>query len=126
MQLSVCQVQRIVSDYESSVAAVAAVYDSDAPDTDTDTIVEAEEEHFEIAWDLYDAYLCAVSSALINAPVLFNVRFKGSEQFEHVLIVPTHTVDPDDLERWSERDIFFLSGLDGLVIPALSKALATM
>ena len=130
MQLSVCQVQRIVSDYEYSVAAVAAVYDSEqdeGSDQETpDTIVEAEEEHFEIAWDLYDAYLCAVSSALINAPVLFNVRFKGFEQFEHVLIVPTHTVDPDDLERWSERDIFFLSGLDGLVIPALSKALATM
>ena len=131
MRLSVCQVQRIVSDYESSVAAVAAVYDSEeSEDSDQetpDTIVEAEEEHFDIAWDLYGDYAYAVSNALIDAPVLFNLKCKGFEQCEHVLIAPTHAVPhPDDLMPWSERDRFFISGLDDLVIPALSEALATM
>lgn len=127
MRLSVCQVRRIVSDYDCSVAAVAAFYDSDQDEGSAqeaaDTFVEAEEEHLEITLDLYDAYARAVSSALINAPVLFNVGFNG---FEHVLLVPSHNVNPDDLMCWSERDRFFLRGLDDLVIPALSEALATM
>ena len=124
---SVCQVRRIVSEYDDSVATVAAFYDSDqdeGPDQETaDTFVEAEEEHLEITLDLHDAYARAVSSALINAPVLFNVGFNG---FEHVLLVPSHNVNPDDLMCWSERNRFFLRGLDDLVIPALSEALATM
>ena len=118
MRLSVCQVRRIVSEYYHSVATVAASYDSDQDD-DSDM----EEEHLEITLDLYDAYERAVSSALINAPVLFNVGFNG---FEHVLLVPRWKVSPDDLVYWNERDRFFLRGLDDLVIPALSEALATM
>ena len=126
MRLYVCQVRRIVSEYDNSVDTVAAYYDSD-PETRRllglrTTILETEEEHREIAVDLYDAYARAVSSALINAPVLFNVGFNGHE---HVLHVPSH-VNRDDLMLWREQDRFFLSGLDNLVIPALSEALATM
>ena len=94
------------------------VEDSD-PET-PDTIAESLEEIFGVALDLYDAYASAVSSALIHAPELFSVGFK------EFLIAPTHAWHPDDLMHWSERDTFFLSGLDGLVIPALSEALATM
>ena len=116
----------IVSEYDNSVDTVAAYYDSD-PETRRllglrITILETEEEHREIAVDLYDAYARAVSSALNNAPVLFNVGFNG---FEHVLLVPS-IMSPDDLVHWNERDRFFLRGLDDLVIPALSEALATM
>jgi hypothetical protein len=124
---SVCQVRRIVSEYDDSVGSVAAFYDTDQDEAEeeaaADALVEAEEEHLEITLDLYDAYARAVSSALINAPVLNNVEFAG---FEHVLLVPSHNVNPDDLVYWSERDRFFLRGLDDLVIPALSEALATM
>ena len=111
MRLSVRQVRRIVSEYNHSVATVAA------------QVSDMEEEHLEITLDLYDAYERAVSSAMINAPVLFNVEFNG---FEHVLLVPSHKVSPDDLVYWNERDRFFFRGLKDLVIPALSEALATM
>ena len=126
MRLCVCQVRRIVSEYDNSVATVVAYYDSD-PETRTllglrTTILETEGEHREIAEDLYDAYARAVSSALINAPVLSNVGFNGHE---HVLLVPSH-VNRDDLMLWSEQDKFFFRGLDNLVIPALSETLATM
>ena len=124
MRLSVCQVRRIVSEYDQSIATFAALYD---PDQDDDSeLLEAEDEDSDLiikAVDLLDAYERAVSSALINAPVLFNVGFNG---FEHVLLVPSHNVNPDDLVYWNERDRFFLRGLDNLVIPALSEALATM
>ena len=40
--------------------------------------------------------------------------------------VRRHNATPDDLVYWNERDRFFLRGLDDLVIPALSEALATM
>ena len=118
MQLSVRQVRRIVSEYNHSVATVAASYDSDQDD-DSDL----EEEHLEISLELYDAYEHAVSSALIRAPVLFHVGCNG---FKHVLLVPSQVVTTDDLVYWSERERFFLTGLDGHVIPALSEALATM
>ena len=118
MRQSVCQVRRIVSEYNHSVATIAASYDSDQDD-DSDL----EEEHLEISLDLYEAYERAMSSALINAPVLLNVRFNG---FKHVLLVPSQVVTTDDLVYWSERERFFLTGLDGHVIPALSEALATM
>ena len=127
MRLSVCQVRRIVNEYDYLVATVAAYYDSDQDESSdqdaADTFVEAEEKHLEITLDLYDAYARAVSSALINAPVLCNVGFNG---FEHVLLVPSLNVNADDLEYWNERDRFFLRGLEDLVIPALSEALATM
>ena len=119
MRLSVCQVRRIVSEYHYSVDTVAASYDSDQDD---DSAV-LEEEHLEITLDLYDAYERAVSSALITAPVLFNVEFNG---FKHVLLFVWYNVNRDDLMYWTERDRFFLRGLDDLVIPALSEALATM
>ena len=118
MRLSVCQVRRIVSEYDHSAATVAASYDSEQDD-DSDL----EEEHHEISLDLHDAYERAMFSALINAPVLFNVGFN---EFKHVLLVPSHNLNPDDLMYWHERDRFFLRGLDDLVIPALSEALATM
>ena len=124
MWLSVCQVRRIVSEYDQSIATFAALYD---PDQDDDSeLLEAEDEDSDLiikAVDLLDAYERAVSSALINAPVLFNVGFNG---FEHVLLVPSHNVNPDDLVYWSERERFFLRGLDDLVIPALTEALATI
>ena len=124
MRLSVCQVRRIVSEYDQSIATFAALYDPDQ--NDDSELLEAEDEDSDLiikAGDLYDAYGRAVSSALINAPVLFNVGFN---EFEHVLLVPSHNVNPDDLVYWSERERFFLRGLDDLVIPALSEALATM
>ena len=114
--------RRILSDFDDSVATVTAFYDSDLDYDDSDQ-VEAEEEHLEITLELYDAYTHAVSNALFDAPVLFNVGFNG---FEHVLLVPSHNVNPDDLIGWREQDKFFSSGLDDLVIPALSEALATM
>ena len=120
MRLSVCQVRRIVGEYKNSEDTVDASYDSDRNDDSCDL---AWEEHFEISMNLYDAYESAVSSALIDAPVLFNVGFNG---FEHVLLVPSHNVNPDDLVNWNDRDRFFLRGLDDLVIPALSEALSTM
>ena len=124
MWLSVCQVRRIVSEYDQSIATFAALYD---PDQDDDSeLLEAEDEDSDLiikAVDLLDAYERAVSSALINAPVLFNVGFNG---FEHVLLVPSHNVNADDLVNWNDRDRFFLRGLGDLVIPALSEALATM
>ena len=110
--------RRIVSEYYHSVATVAASYDSDQDD-DSDL----EEEHLEISLELYDAYEHAVSSALMRAPVLFHVGFND---FKHVLLVPSHNVNPDDLMYWNERDRFFFRGLKDLVIPALSEALATM
>ena len=118
MRLSVCQVRRIVSEYDHSVATVAASYDSDQDD-DSDL----EEEHHEISLDLHDAYERAMFSALINAPVLFNVGFN---EYEQVLLVPSHNVNADDLVNWNERDRFFFRSLEDLVIPALSEALATM
>ena len=124
MWLSVCQVRRIVSEYDQSIATFAALYD---PDQDDDSeLLEAEDEDSDLiikAVDLLDAYEHAVSDALINAPVLFNVGFNG---FEHVLLVPSHNVNADDLVNWNDRDRFFLRGLEDLVIPALSEALATM
>ena len=63
MQLSVCQVRRIVSEYDNSVATLAASYDSDQDDNS-----DQEEHHLQITLDLYDAYERAVFSALINAP----------------------------------------------------------
>ena len=124
MRLYVCQVRRIVSEYYQSIATFAALYDADHDDNSD--LLEAEDDDSDLiikAVDLLDAYERAVSSALINAPVLFNVGFNG---FEHVLLVPSHNVNPDDLVTDVGRDIFFLQGLDRLVIPALSEALATM
>ena len=133
MRLSVCQVRRIVGEYNNSVDTVEASYDSDRDDDSCDL---AEEEHFEISLNLYDAYESAMTSALIDAPVLFNVGFNG---FEHVLVVGSmytqasstgpsrfHIDDRADLETDVGRDRFFRLGLEYLVIPALSEALATM
>ena len=127
MRLSAYKVRRIVSDYDDSSAAIAHFYDSDQ-DTDSDqeaaiTLVEAEEEQLEVALDLYDEYLTLLSSALLNAPVLSELRFN---EYQQVIFVPCHQVNRDDLMRWSERDRFFLRGLDDLVVPALSGALAGM
>ena len=124
MWLSVCQVRRIVSEYDHSIATFAALYDPDQ--NDDSELLEAEDEDSDLivkAEDLYDAYGRAISSALINAPVLFNVGFNG---FEHVLLVPSHNVNAHDLVNWIERDRFFFGSLRDLVIPALSEALATM
>ena len=124
MRLSVCQVRRIVSEYDQSIATFAALYDPDQHD-DSD-LLEAEEDDSDLiikAVDLLDAYEHAVSSALINAPVLFNVGFN---EYEQVLLVPSHNVNADDLVNWNERDRFFFRSLEDLVIPALSEALATM
>ena len=61
---SVCQVRRIVSEYDDSVATVAAFYDTDQDEAEeedaADALVEAEEEHLEITLDLYDAYAHAL------------------------------------------------------------------
>ena len=126
MWLSVCQVRRIVSEYDHSIATFAALYDPDQ--NDDSELLEAEDEDSDLigkAEDLYDAYGRAVSSALINAPVLFNVGFN---EFEHVLLVPSrfHIDDRSDLETDVGRDRFFRLGLEYLVISALSEALATM
>ena len=124
MWLSVCQVRRIVSEYDHSIATFAALYDPDQ--NDDSELLEAEDEDSDLivkAEDLYDAYGRAVSSALINAPVLFNVGFN---EFKHVLLVPSQNVNAHDLVNWNERDRFFFRSLEDLVIPALSEALATM
>ena len=124
MRLYVCQVRRIVSEYYKSIATFAALYDADHDD-DSD-LLEAEDDDSDLiikAVDLLDAYERAVSSALINAPVLFNVGFN---EYEQVLLVPSHNVNADDLVNWNERDNFFFGSLEDLVIPALSEALATM
>ena len=127
IRLSVCQVRGILSDYDNSVATVTTFYDSDLDEgSDPEqeyTFVEAEAEHLEGVLELYAEYEHAVSNALFAAPVLFNVGFNG---FEHVLFVPSHNMIPDDPIGWREQDRFFSSGLNDLVIPALSEALATM
>ena len=124
MRLYVCQVRRIVSEYYQSIATFAALYDADHDDNSD--LLEAEDDDSDLiikAVDLLDAYERAVSSALINAPVLFNVGFN---EYEQVLLVPSHNVNADDLVNWNERDRFFFRSLEDLVIPALSEALATM
>ena len=75
------------------------------------------------ALNLYDECLTLVSSALLNAPVLSELRFN---EYGQVILVLCHQVDRDDLTRWSEKASFFIRGLDDLVIPALAEALAGM
>ena len=134
MQQSDWQVRRILCDYKYSVAIVADLYDTDQDegseqeiddiyDTDQDEVAIAENDSLEIGLELYDIYARAVSTALINAPDLINVGYNGLEQ---VLLVPSRDVNPDELVSWIERERFFTEGLDDIVIPALSEALATM
>ena len=97
--------------------------DTDIDQEEATTFVEAEEEQLEVALTLYDEYVTLVSSVLLNAPVLSELRFN---EYEQVILVPCRQVDRDDLMRWSERDRFFIGGLNDLVTAALAEALAGM
>ena len=123
--MSVHKVRRIINDFDESVAEVAVFYDENE-DTDMDqeeaaTIVEMEEEKLVVALNLYDEYVTLVSSVLLNAPVLSELRFN---EYEQVMLVPCRQVDRDDLMRWSERDRFFIGGLNDLVTAALDYMIA--
>ena len=125
--MSVHKVRRIVNDFDESVAEVAMFYD-ESEDTDVDqeeatTFVEAEEEQLEVALTLYDEYVTLVSSVLLNAPILSELRFNECEQ---VILDPCRQVDRNDLINWNERIRFFIVGLNDLVTAALTEPLAGM
>ena len=90
---------------------------------DTDFEVEEEEKQLEVAQTLYDEYKTLVSSVLLDAPILSELRFNECEQ---VILFPCHQVDRNDLVRWTERIRFFTGCLNDLVKAALSEALAGM
>ena len=113
--MSVHKVRRIINDFDESVAKVAVFYD------DTTTFIEAEEEQLGVALTLYDEYATLVSVVLLSEPVLSELRFN---EYEQVILVPCRQVDRDDLMRWSERDRFFIGGLNDLVTAALDYMIA--
>ena len=119
--MSVDKVRRIVYDFDESVGEIAMFYD-ESENTDIDHETE-EEEQLEVALALYDEYVTLVSSVLLNAPILSELRFN---ECKPVILVPRRQVDRNDLMRWSERIRFFIVGLDDIVTAALTEALAGM
>ena len=107
MQLYTHKVACIVSDYEESVEEFAPFYE-DSGDSDSDqsaatTAAEAEERQLLVAQELYDDYATLVSSAVLSAPVLSELKFN---EYEQVLFVPCSSVNRDGLMHRSERSRF--------------------
>ena len=90
---------------------------------DTDFEEEEEQKQLEVALTLYDEYKTLVSSVLLDAPILSELRFNECEQ---VILFPCHQVNRNDLVRWTERIRFFIVCLNDIVKEALNEALAGM
>ena len=90
---------------------------------DTDFEEEEEQKQLEVALTLYDEYKTLVSSVLLDAPILSELRFNECEQ---VILFPCHQVNRNDLVHWTERIRFFMVCLNDIVKAALSEALAGM
>ena len=82
-----------------------------------------EEKQLRLAVALYDEYVTLVSTVLLSAPILSELRFRECEQ---VILNPCRQVNRSGLIIWDERVRFFNAGLEDLVTAALTEALAGM
>ena len=127
VRLPVCEARRIVNGFDESVAQIAQFYDSDVDSDEGATMTaaadQAEARQLEVAQELYDEYIAIASRALLDAPILSELRFCAYEQ---VLFLPCREVSRNDLSFWGRRRIFFVEEVEELIIPALAEALARM
>ena len=116
----------MVSVYKETLEERALCYE-DSGDSDSDSEATLwtripETDQVLVAEKLYDIYVNLVSSAVLSAPALSELKFN---EYEQVLFVPCSSVNRDDLMHSSARNKF-LRALEGIVMPALSEAWASV